>query len=119
MSAGEINSPIKEKGETMEVQVYSDAVPKYSPWGAIDDKEKYAPGIWFVTTPSHGGIWLSPERRKEINRKSPFLGSAAWWEEDCDCVIPIVFFANSILSFSPGKAELVKTCRKYLEGRQK
>lgn len=37
-----------------------------SPWGQIDHVEILAPGIAMVGTPSHGGIWLAPERRKDM-----------------------------------------------------
>jgi hypothetical protein len=70
--------------------------PTSSPWGYIEETTRLADGIYFVSTASHGGIWLSRERQKEIGRKSPFLKSAEWWEEDCDWAIPAYYFQHEI-----------------------
>jgi len=102
----------------MRVKVYSNNVPVNSPWGKVKFKEQFAQGIWYVSTASHGGIWLSPERRKEMNRKSAFLKSYTWWEEDEDCFIPISFFSNNILSFSPDKERIVIAAREFLQKKQ-
>ena len=32
--------------------------PKHSPWGAVDHGVRYAEGVFFVSTPSHGGFML-------------------------------------------------------------
>lgn len=34
-----------------------------SPWGPIEEKEEIAPGVASITTGSHGGLLLSPERQ--------------------------------------------------------
>jgi len=69
---------------------------KQTPWGMADLAEELAPGIISYSTPSHGGIWLSAERRKALPKVKNFLGTTEWWEEDCDWAIPYVFFAEDI-----------------------
>ena len=60
-----------------------------------------APGIIFYGTPSHGGYWLSPERRLQLNWNQNWLSSAEWWGEDCDWAIPYLFFATDIKAHGP------------------
>lgn len=63
-----------------------------SPWGIIDRHTNHAPGIDFVSTPSHGGFRLSPERFAELCKRlgeTPKLFCRSdlpgyWFEEDCD-----------------------------------
>ena len=55
-----------------------------TPWGKPDTQTVIADGIIAVTTPSHGGIWLSPERLAEMPkhlRKCSFTRDN-WFEED-------------------------------------
>ena len=70
--------------------VEGDTVIKDSPWGPITLATRKSQGIWFVSTDSHGGFWLSPERREELPEEmkgTSFLNKShgdEWWEEDCD-----------------------------------
>ena len=68
-----------------------------TPWGQSDQEEniKGHDGIVWVTTPSHGGFWLSPAAREQmpatLRAIAPFAG-AGWYEEDCDAaIIPLAF----------------------------
>lgn len=71
--------------------------PSYSPWGQVQDFVRLADGIVSVSTAGHGGIWLSPERQKEMHGYNDnFLHSAEWWEEDCDWAMPYAFFSREI-----------------------
>jgi hypothetical protein len=69
-----------------------------SPWGIIDIAEERAPGIVAVSTPGHGGVWLSDARLAQLHpllaAHKPFTGDAAWFEEDCDAVIPVLAFPD-------------------------
>ena len=63
-------------------------VGKSSPWGIVQDEEVIAPGIILVTTPSHGGIWVSPELLGRVqvamrDYAADWSGSPSWYEEDC------------------------------------
>jgi hypothetical protein len=57
--------------------------PSYCPWGQIDHRAELAPGVWTVSTPSHGGIHVSDERRTAMPAIETFAGGN-WFEEDCD-----------------------------------
>lgn len=73
--------------------------PRSSPWGRIQDSAKLAEGVWKVSTASHGGIWLSPERAGLVPGyvvAASFLGRAEWWEEDCDQAWPRFIFRRTI-----------------------
>lgn len=75
----------------------------YTPWGFSDGKETLAEGIVSYSTPSHGGIRLSPERQAQLPPGlDNFLHNLEWWEEDCDWAVPYVFFADDIKAY--GKA---------------
>ncbi len=76
-----------------------------SPWGTIDGVTDILPGMWFVSTPSHGGIKLSPERQKQIpeslrlgKRAVPYVPDTgkSWYEEDCEWAIPYCVFEKEL-----------------------
>ena len=72
--------------------------PTSSPWGEVEDGEQLAVGIWRVSTPSHGGIWLSEDRLRQLDEilggcYPTFCGDARWFEEDCDWCIPVIAFS--------------------------
>ena len=67
--------------------------PVTTPWGHRDmNCEALAPGIWSVTTDSHGGIVISEERRDAMPgwaaRFRPFSGLDTAFEEDLDWAVP-------------------------------
>jgi len=84
---------------------------KYTPWGGADQQHLVADGIVIVGTPSHGGVYLSPERNARIPdymRRGDDLLTGGWYEEDCEASIPHFVFAvefvefyNDDLSFGP------------------
>jgi len=66
-----------------------------SPWGAIDGVTPLGPEAVSVTTPSHGGIWVTPAalaRIPEPLRATAYSGGG-WFEEDCDWCIPYLALA--------------------------
>ena len=69
-------------------------------WGAVDMITTLAPGIIFASTPSHGGIWLSQEREQQIPEEIRAIAREfspeQWYEEDCDIVIPTLWFNADI-----------------------
>lgn len=85
-----------------------------SPWDRIDSVRTLVPGIVLVTTPSHGGIWLSPERESEIpayiRKIARQYAPAPWYEEDCDVTIPALWFASELEVIEP---QFVAHCRTY------
>ncbi|HXQ46456.1 MAG TPA: DNA repair protein RadC, partial [Caulobacteraceae bacterium] len=61
-----------------------------SPWGIIDNVSPLGPEAVSVTTPSHGGIWVTPDALAKIPdplRVTAYSGGG-WFEEDCDWCIP-------------------------------
>lgn len=64
-----------------------------TPWGKADHQKKLAEGVYWVSTPSHGGLvinesiatkYLTPEAIKAAEQ----FGSLLCFEEDCACAIP-------------------------------
>lgn len=69
----------------------------HTPWGEAQSAEVLAPGIVFYSTASHGGIRLSAERQRQLPAGiTNWLDTYEWWEEDCDWVVPYLFFARAI-----------------------
>lgn len=60
-----------------------------SPWGVIDDASEIRPGIWFVFTPSHGGLYLEPDALEAM--PEPARSRDGWYEEDCEALLPFLF----------------------------
>lgn len=71
--------------------------PTSSPWGQIDQRRELAPGIWKVSTPSHGGIHLSPERYEAMPdyMKATAYSSDGWYEEDVDWALVAIVFPEA------------------------
>ncbi len=78
----------------------------HTPWGQSDSLNIIANGIVEVSTPGHGGIWLSKKRQVQLKEKFPnidnFTHDLRWWEEDCDWVVPYIVFQDDIKAY--GKA---------------
>lgn len=79
------------------------ARPKYSPWGPIQSCENVATGIWRVDTASHGGYYISYERKeampKPLREWENFVqrndgGTGLWYEEDIDWSIVCLAFPD-------------------------
>jgi hypothetical protein len=66
-----------------------DGCPKNSPWGIVDHGERFAEGVFFVSTPSHGGFKLAAVHNVLI--PAAFRREDGWYEEDCDAAIPMFF----------------------------
>jgi len=61
-----------------------------SPWGLIDRVTPLGPNAVAVSTPSHGGIWVTPEALEVIPEplRATTYSGGGWFEEDCDWCIP-------------------------------
>ncbi len=62
---------------------------KSTPWGQADQIEQIGEGIYFASTPSHGGYFVPssllpaiPEQRQQ--RALYWSQSRNWYEEDCE-----------------------------------
>ena len=72
--------------------------PNNTPWGSADHKHAQAPGLVWVSTPGHGGIWMSPARLASFRQAFPnFCGYAGlpWLEEDCDWAMAALAFPDA------------------------
>lgn len=58
-------------------------VPDATLWGGRQTRDCIAPGIWWVSTASHGGAWLAPERLAAMPEALRAVGEGPWFEEDC------------------------------------
>lgn len=88
------------------------SIPQYlasSPWGDVEEATMHAPGVFFVTTPGHGGFLLSAAawRSMPVGLRLlgvPFGGLYAF-EEDCAYAAVVVAFAES---FAPASVEVAR-----------
>lgn len=100
-------------GEPVQPRVLPEPEPKardFSPWGAIDYATRLAEGIVSVSTPSHGGIWLSQARQAEMPAELVavnFLKSQTWWEEDCDAIMPLYVFRGELDAETRARVEAI------------
>lgn len=86
--------------------------PTSSPWGAIQDAEQIANGIWQVSTASHGGFHVSAERmeasdfmREWVKHSFNGQGRAGWFEEDCDWSFVLLAFPDDWRAWRGDRAE--------------
>jgi hypothetical protein len=77
--------------------------PTNSPWGQVDHTEEFAPGIWRVSTPGHGGFKLSPQRQRMMPDYMKRPG--AWYEEDCEWSLVAVVFRDEFDKLRPWQIE--------------
>ena len=77
-----------------------------SPWGVIDHADALGPDVVVVSTPSHGGLWVSPEAMTSIPAplRSTLYSGGGWFEEDCDWCIPYLALALHRFEESPARA---------------
>ena len=73
-----------------------------SPWGLIDSATPLGPDAVAVSTPSHGGIWVSLEALEAIPEplRATAYSGGGWFEEDCDWCIP--YLALDLHRFEDG-----------------
>lgn len=72
-----------------------------SPWGQVQHQEQLADGIIMVDTAGHGGIWLSPDRQRQLpdwahKTASTYCPKPTWWEEDCEALVPMYVFFDEM-----------------------
>jgi len=71
--------------------------PEDSPWGRVETKREIIPGLWSITTASHGGLYCSWEIVAELRRAFPGFRPYAGWpwlEEDCDAAIATAYWPD-------------------------
>jgi hypothetical protein len=74
----------------------------HTPWGLAQTIDTIANGIQSVTTASHGGILLDPERTAAIPpymASATFTGNRSAYEEDSDWCMPVLVFEADFRAF--------------------
>lgn len=61
--------------------------------------EDVAAGIAVVGTPSHGGVWLSPDRNAKV--PAALRDDSGWYEEDCQAYIAMWVFWDEFAALYP------------------
>jgi len=88
-----------------------------TPWGSINEYTKIAEGIISVSTPGHGGLWLSDERIAQLPESyEPFTGTKRWAEEDEDAALVLQYLG--LLSLIPEPLTLEVTQVDIDKGRE-
>lgn len=67
--------------------------PAHSPWGSCDHATELLPGLWTVSTPGHGGLFLSEERNQLI--PDYMRSESGWYEEDCEWAHAAAIFPHA------------------------
>lgn len=79
-----------------------------TPWGVADYSEIIARGIVSYSTPSHGGIHVSPTLQNEM--PEVLRVESGWYEEDCDwCLVAVAFSQYFIKEY----AQAIDTMRNW------
>ena len=60
-----------------------------TPWGAADNVCRMADGVWLVSTPSHGGLYLQGRARDAVPAaiRDTLINGPEWAEEDLEMVL--------------------------------
>ena len=88
-----------------------------TPWGSINEYTHIAEGIISVSTPGHGGLWLSDERIAQLpEHYEPFTGTKRWAEEDEDAGLVLQYLG--LLSLIPEPLTLEVTQADIEAGRE-
>jgi len=88
--------------------------PTETPWGRADTVEQIAEGMWFCSTPSHGGVALDFNHAERVpNDIVPFTGDRRFWEEDCDWVIPLALFRDELPPSKRNDIALIMRCLEH------
>ena len=61
-----------------------------TPWGSSQHQQKFAEGVVFYETASHGGFKLSQSKNNKI--PIPLRRGDCWYEEDCEACKVLYFF---------------------------
>ena len=63
--------------------------PWDTPWGTADNVKSIGPDVFSVTTPGHGGLYITGKAFRAIPKKvaETFMNGGHWAEEDCEMPI--------------------------------
>lgn len=83
--------------------------PTATLWGHPQDRIECLPGIWWVSTSSHGGYCVSSEREAAI---PAHLNQGIYYEEDCDWALLHLAFPELNEAHSKDTDEIRKSVEK-------
>ena len=83
--------------------------PTESMWGGVQTADQVIPGLWLVTTPSHGGIILSDERQAAM--PDALRLDHRSYEEDCNWALPVLAFEAEFAGTELGKPDRLQHAR--------
>jgi len=81
-----------------------------TPWGRADYVRQLSSGVWRVSTPSHGGYYVSAEWLEDMPeslRSWNWGGLRHWFEEDCDWAKVAIAFPHLFDAESVKSAEMI------------
>ena len=74
--------------------------PGYSPWGKIQTSTKIAEGVFWVSTPSHGGLMVHKDSPIKLTGQAiskAVTSSGDWFSFEEDCRYAIPFFEHPFI----------------------
>lgn len=83
-----------------------------TPWGAAQDVDLIAPGVWLVSTAGHGGIKLDRVRNAKVPASCRTKGG--WYEEDCEVSIVFAVHRDTRSYFKADNDQIVKSLSMWL-----
>ena len=88
----------------------------HSPWGTIQEIVPLIHGVTMVSTSSHGGFHLTPQRLRMMPQS--MRSSNGWYEEDCEVAMVMYCFYDEFATLNlwakaPTREELAHTIREY------
>lgn len=92
---------------------------KETPWGQASNTTEKAPGIWFHSTSSHGGIELSPDNQTRLQTLFPTIDiveNTQWLEEDEDAYLGVLLCPTAFSSHEVSEALLSLQNRRDRKG---
>ncbi len=93
--------------------------PRFTPWGHADAIDEVGEGIYFASTPSHGGYFVPTAKLSAIPeahqaRALKWSGSRNWYEEDCEWASVVTAFPHL---FNESQREAAAASMKWRETR--
>jgi hypothetical protein len=97
----------------------SERAPLETPWGEKYEDWDAIPGFTFVSTSRHGGLYLTPDQRKEIPdiiKPHSSDQDGAWWEEDSAWSLPVVYLLSQRPSLSDAEENFLEEANDAARG---
>lgn len=93
--------------------------PEMTPWGEKYEESEPIPGFTFVHTGRHGGLYLTPDQRKDIPdviKPHSAHEDGTWWEEDNAWSLPVVYLLSQRSSLSDEEKDFLEQAHEMAFG---